>query len=465
MLVAVVLLGGMASSALGITRDQVLARAQTWIDHPVPYSQAKYYANYRTDCSGYVSMCWNATSGGSAFSWSTATMHAVAYPITAGQLKPGDVMLWAGHHVRLFVGWVDSSHTRYVAYEQTPPQTKSDVKVFADDLSDGYLPYRYNGITDSIPSWNLYSNDTFDIWSDGLPMWCAFTGTGTGTKYSQATDVPHSSCFALRLVNPGTTATSTADMKQTVPVTPGYLYGLSVWARGPAAPGAAQMHLQFLDASGHAVAGGCGVDGTSAGVNATTFKRLMLSATAPPTATQAIVYLRLTGGTSSAGPAGGQVVFDDVALWVASPLPVYRFYNKNGSHFYTASGTERDSVIESLSSTLKYEGVCYAVRVTSPSNDHPLYRFYNKKNGTHFYTASAAEKASIIAHLSGTYRLDGPAYNVCVTPVAGATPVYRFYNKKNGTHFYTASEAEKANTLAKFASTYTLDGVAFYLAP
>src|SRR5664280_2473218 len=128
-LVAAVLLGGMASSALGITRDQVLARAQTWIDHPVPYSQAKYYASYRTDCSGYVSMCWNSTSGGSAFSWSTATMHAVAYPITAAQLKPGDVMLWAGHHVRLFVAWVDSSHTRYVAYEQTPPQTKSDIKV------------------------------------------------------------------------------------------------------------------------------------------------------------------------------------------------------------------------------------------------------------------------------------------------------------------------------------------------
>ena len=118
-----------------------------------------------------------------------------------------------------------------------------------------------------------------------------------------------------------------------------------------------------------------------------------------------------------------------------------------------------------LSSTLKYEGVCYAVRVTSPSNDHPLYRFFNKKNGTHFYTASEAEKASIIAHLSGTYRLDGPAYNVCVTPVAGATPVYRFFNKKNSTHFYTASAAEKANTMAKFASTYTLDGVAFYLAP
>ena len=44
-------------------------------------------------------------------------------------------------------------------------------------------------------------------------------------------------------------------------------------------------------------------------------------------------------------------------------------------------------------------------------------------------------------------------------------PVYRFYNTKNGSHFYTASEAEKVRVQSKLSSTYQLDGVAFYVAP
>ena len=95
----------------------------------------------------------------------------------------------------------------------------------------------------------------------------------------------------------------------------------------------------------------------------------------------------------------------------------------------------------------------------------PLYRFYNKKNGSHFYTASEAEKNRVLANLSATYTYDGVAYNVSATQVAGSTPVYRFYNKKNGSHFYTASEAEKNSVLATLSSTYSLDGIAFYAVP
>ena len=44
--------------AAAITRNTVLSRAQVRVDAPVKYSQKKYYAGYRTDCSGYVSMAW-----------------------------------------------------------------------------------------------------------------------------------------------------------------------------------------------------------------------------------------------------------------------------------------------------------------------------------------------------------------------------------------------------------------------
>jgi hypothetical protein len=47
----------------------------------------------------------------------------------------------------------------------------------------------------------------------------------------------------------------------------------------------------------------------------------------------------------------------------------------------------------------------------------------------------------------------------------GATKVYRFYNFRQAVHFYTASESEKNDVLAKLSGTYRLEGVAFYLAP
>ena len=50
-------------------------------------------------------------------------------------------------------------------------------------------------------------------------------------------------------------------------------------------------------------------------------------------------------------------------------------------------------------------------------------------------------------------------------PSPAATTVYRFYNKKNGSHFYTASLAEANNVIAKLSDTYKLDGPAFFMAP
>ena len=103
--------------------------------------------------------------------------------------------------------------------------------------------------------------------------------------------------------------------------------------------------------------------------------------------------------------------------------------------------------------------------VTAAPKQTSVYRFYNKKTGSHFYTASVAEKTQVVARQSATYALDGVAYSVDTSDAANSSPLYRFYNKKNGTHFYTASEAEKTHVLARLSGTYRLDGPAFYLAP
>ncbi len=145
--------------------------------------------------------------------------------------------------------------------------------------------------------------------------------------------------------------------------------------------------------------------------------------------------------------------------YVDPGMAVYRFWNENGTHFYTASEAEKTNVIARWPNIYRLEGVAYRLDTANPLNTTPLYRFYNKSNNTHFYTASEAEKNNIIARWSNIYQLDGVAYNVSTT---GGTPVYRFWNN-NGTHFYTASEAEKNNIIASWPNTYKLEGVAYYI--
>ena len=164
-----------------------------------------------------------------------------------------------------------------------------------------------------------------------------------------------------------------------------------------------------------------------------------------------------------AGNSAGSSVTVSVPAPAETYASVYRFYNKiNGSYFYTASEAEKDSIVANLSWKYSLEGVAFHI---SSSFETPLYRFYNKVNGSHFYTASEAEKNSVLANLSATYSYDGVAYDVSATQVSGSTPVYRFYNRIVGSYFYTASEAEKNSVLANLSGTYSLDGVAYYAMP
>ena len=97
----------------------VIARAQSWVDERVPYSQSSYHRNkygtYRQDCSGYVSLVW-----GLATSFTTYSLPSIAHRITKGELRVGDIMLKPGHTL-IFHKWADPGHTRYWAYEQQRP--------------------------------------------------------------------------------------------------------------------------------------------------------------------------------------------------------------------------------------------------------------------------------------------------------------------------------------------------------
>lgn len=459
-LMAALLLGVLwPSVAHAIPRDATLARGMAWINAEVSYSQARYYGGYRTDCSGFVSMCW-ATRG----SYNTKTLHDVARPISVAELLPGDAILKAGHHVRLFAGWVDAAHTRYVAYEETSPGAMQTIKYIQNDLASGYIPYRYNSIENSPPSWNLLSNPTFDVWSGDTAVWWTASRDASGTVSRRSRDGARTPRFSLGVTNHSKDPAFMAEVRQTAAVEASGTYTLSAWAWTDREPRSVRMRLQFLDAGGKTLLD-TSIAGDAAGVGSSGFTPMTISLAAPSGATSATVSFRLAGGAYVATDTAGTVLFDDVAFYLSSPTAVYRFYNRrSGAHFYTASGPERDNVTRALWATYRYEGVAYSVG-SSPSNSQNLYRFYNIRTGTHFYTASEAERARVVTTLSAIYRLEGVAYKVSPLPVAGGSTVYRFYNVRSGTHFYTASDAEKSNVIATLGGVYTYEGPAFYIVP
>jgi len=145
-------------------------------------------------------------------------------------------------------------------------------------------------------------------------------------------------------------------------------------------------------------------------------------------------------------------------------LPVFRFFNLvNGSHFYTASAAERDMVAVTWPTVWQYEGVTYSVNLDNPANTQSLWRFFNRVTGSHFYTASDAERDMVIATWPTIFTFEGEAYKVSPTAAANTMPVYRFFNVTNGAHFYTASLAERDNVIASWPNIFAYEGVVFHI--
>lgn len=141
---------------------------------------------------------------------------------------------------------------------------------------------------------------------------------------------------------------------------------------------------------------------------------------------------------------------------------VYRFYNRQtGTHFYTVDPGERDNVIANLGWLYSYEGPAYNAYRTEQVNTIPLYRFYNMDTGTHFYTADEAEAENVIINLDWLYEFEGEAYFICDSGGLATQSAYRFYNRRNGVHFYTATEHERNQVIANLGWLFTYEGPAF----
>jgi hypothetical protein len=110
---------------------------------------------------------------------------------------------------------------------------------------------------------------------------------------------------------------------------------------------------------------------------------------------------------------------------------------------------------------MTYEGPAFHASGSAVPGLSPVHRFYNTRNGVHFYTISESERAHIAATLPH-FSYDGIAYYASTLAGTGYTPLYRFFFAARGFHFYTNSAAEKDNIIATLPQ-YSYEGVGYYV--
>jgi len=265
---------------------------------------------------------------------------------------------------------------------------------------------------------------------------------------------------------PTGTPTPSGGVSALVVVTGAGTHQIEYWAQDIARNASARVIRTFDIKAPHTLSYLAGAGGSIVGSATQTVDHNSTGTAVNATADSRYRFASWSDGRSTASRIDAGITGDRsiTALFVRNNyLPVYRFYQmKQGSHFYTSNVAEKNNTVNNLSKTYRFEGMAYELNTSSTSAVAPLYRFYNMKKGVHFYTVSEAERDNVVAKYPTIYRYEGIAYNVSAN--SADTPVYRFYNKKNGTHFYTVDEGERQSVTKNLAATYTFEGVGYYLA-
>jgi peptidyl-prolyl cis-trans isomerase A (cyclophilin A) len=141
---------------------------------------------------------------------------------------------------------------------------------------------------------------------------------------------------------------------------------------------------------------------------------------------------------------------------------IYRFYNPySQGHFFTATPSERDTVIANPDWGYVFEGSPFKVSTTEGGNLKPVYRFYNPFSRGHFFTINEDEKNTVIANPDWGYKFEGVGFYALDANANIEEDVYRFYNPVSRGHFFTTSEAERDTVINNPQWGYKFEGVAF----
>ncbi len=173
-----------------------------------------------------------------------------------------------------------------------------------------------------------------------------------------------------------------------------------------------------------------------------------------------------TGSLSLSGSGPYSLISDGNGGTFVAPgsatVGVFRFFDSNyGTHFFSSSLSEKNTIITSRPD-LVYEGV--GLESVDPAandpNASPVYRFFDTAYGTHFFTASTAERDTVIANRPDLLY-EGTGFVEHTVQQPGDVGVYRFFDTRFGTHFYTADASERATIIGTRPDLID-EGIGFY---
>jgi hypothetical protein len=160
-----------------------------------------------------------------------------------------------------------------------------------------------------------------------------------------------------------------------------------------------------------------------------------------------------------------------MALAEGEPVLVHRFYSETlRHHFYTASEAEKTSIMNRYAQNVwRYEGSPF--RVYGPENctgKDVVHRFWSSTLRAHFYTMNVVEKDEIIRRYPPeVWNYEGIGF--CAYKESAGSDriaVHRFWSPLNRSHFYTASEVEMKHVRENYPeSVWTYEGISFYVLP
>jgi hypothetical protein len=129
-----------------ISRNEIINRAQDWVNRQIPYSQTATTDGYRQDCSGYTSMAWKSSTAGGGHA--TFDMQEICTKISKSELKMGDAILNPDSHVLIFHKWIDNDN--FYEYAEHKPGTVAshDSTSYSYYASNGFFPCRYKYVSD-----------------------------------------------------------------------------------------------------------------------------------------------------------------------------------------------------------------------------------------------------------------------------------------------------------------------------
>ncbi len=131
----------------GISRDEIIQRAEDRMAKAPFYSQSDFFEDYRQDCSGFVAYAWNSGAPGDVSGGFVP--NGVAHNIAWEELQPGDAVTGPNHIVLVKAVNPDGSLELLEhgggASGTDAPNTRHATK---DELisQDVGQPIRYNGV-------------------------------------------------------------------------------------------------------------------------------------------------------------------------------------------------------------------------------------------------------------------------------------------------------------------------------